>query len=340
MVYVFCFFIALLLLLYITIYGKVLDYNIVLLMVTVAVSNGGYYALAVSHNLREAILATKVSYVLGIFSPTIIFFIICNICKVEIPRVLITIMYAVQLFIFMTVCTIGESEIYYKTAQYHISKAGAYLTKTYGPMHTVYVVTLVFYTAAGIIAGMYSLQRKTVVSRINVDTLIFVDLFMVGVYLIEHLVHIDFELIPVASTAACGVILIPLIKTSVYSAYSNPEIFDSEFNKNGYIIFNKNLKYMGCGDRAKSIFPELTEWEMEKNIPGNGGRFNTFLRPALMEFVKADSSVKNVVRTFEYKGKLYSYEIGRLLRSKKYLRGYYIMIIDVTEVIREAKGPA
>lgn len=319
-------------LLFVVAYERAININLVLLIGVVAVGNGGYYALSVSRNLEEAILANSISYVIGIFAPAILFFIICGICRIEVPKIISTHLYLVQVVIFLSACTVGRYDIFYRTVNFHRGTMGAYLTKTYGPMHTAYLVSMLLYSTANIVVGMYSLSRKSIVSRINVDLILFLDMLVVGVYLIERFLHLKFELLPVFLTIAIMIILIPLVKISLYSVYSNIEIFQDRIKGTGYIFFNKKMKYMGCSEYASVLFPELLNWELERNIPGNGGRFNTFLRQPLLEYAKEKSAGESQSNTFSYKGAVYSYDI-RALAHKKIIYGYMIQISNVTDVV-------
>ena len=337
MIYLVCFSVALLLLLYIMTYGRIVDYNLMLLTVVVAVSNGGYYALSVAKTLPEAILANTISYVLGIFSPMLLFFIVCGVCKIQLPNPVIGIITLIQILIYASVCTVGRLDIFYTSVQMHLTETGTYLTKTYGPMHTVYLISLAFYTLANIAVAVYSIRRRTAVSRINVDILLFVDLFSIGVYANERMVKTPIELMPVASTITLVIMLIPLVKVAIFSPYNNVEIVDTEFNNKGYLVFSKQLKFMGCSEYAKTLFPEITEWEIEKEIQGNGGKFNTYIKPDFMEFVKDDKLDKSPVRVYKYNDNVFSYEIGKIFRGQS-LMGYYIRVMDVTDVKVEDFG--
>ena len=338
MIYLICFSVALILLVYIMTYGRIIDYNLMLLTVVVAVSNGGYYALSVAKTLPEAILGNTISYVLGIFSPMLMFYIICGVCKVKLPNPVIAVMTLIQILIYASVCTVGRLDIFYETVQMHLTEAGAYLTKTYGPMHTVYLISLAVYTLAGIVVAVYSIKRRTAVSRINVDILLFVDFFSISVYVNERMIKTPIELMPVASTITLVIMLIPLVKVAIFSPYNNVEIVDTEFNNKGYLVFSKQLKFMGCSEYAKILFPEVTEWELEKEIPGNGGRFNTYLKPDFMEFVKDDDQQdKSSVRVYKYNDNVFGYEIGKIFRGSS-LKGYYIRVMDVTDVKVEDFG--
>ncbi|MBR5361347.1 MAG: hypothetical protein IK123_10700, partial [Lachnospiraceae bacterium] len=150
MIYFISFCLALLLLLMIVSFGRNVDNNIVFLIIAVTIGNGGYYALALSSNIEEAILATKITYVMGSVAPMLMFLIICNICRVSIKRWLHLIMVGIQIIIYLSVCTIGSSRIFYKTVQFHLGTTGAYISKQYGPMHMVYLLSLLLYTFAGL----------------------------------------------------------------------------------------------------------------------------------------------------------------------------------------------
>ena len=335
MIYLVCFCTALILLLIIMAYGKAVDMNVLLLNFALTVGNGGFFAMASSKNLDEALLANKLAYVIGVFVPLFVFLIICNICRVNIPRFLCVALYAVQMIIYLTACTMGKYSIFYSTAEYHTGSSGAYLTKTYGPMHTVYIVSMLLYTLAGIVIGVVSLNRKNVVSRNNVYVLLFADSLSVGVYIVERLVHLNFELMPVALVIASIGFMILIVRIYRYSVYNNQNIIEDKLKQTGYIIFNKKLKFMGCNEYATELFPELAGWELEDKIPGNGGRVNTFLRQPLMSYIKQEDREIKTEGTYEYRGEAYRYQMGTLTTAAGGLRGYVIQLSDVTGVLRD-----
>ena len=92
---------------------------------------------------------------------------------------------------------------------------------------------------------------------------------------------------------------------------------------------------MGSNECARTLFSELEEWDLEEKIPGNGGRFNTFLRQPLNEYVKSGATVKTDGKTYKYKDLVCKYEIGSLLKSNNTIRGYYIKVSDVTDVVKD-----
>ena len=333
MLYFVCFVLSLLLLFWILSYGKVVDVYMIMLIVVVAIGNGGFYFLANSSNLEEAILGNTISYVIGIFAPLIVFRIVCSICRIRVPYVLYFVMESVQMVIYLSLFTIGKNGLFYKTVEYHAGSP-AYLTKTYGPMHTAYLVTLFLYTLSGIVMGLISLERKTVVSRNNVITVLVVNAVLVGTYVIERVTQVKLEIMPMGYVIALFILMVPLLRLYAYSVYDNTDIFYKEIEKTGYIIFDRRLRYMGCSEYAAMLFPELSTWTIEKKIPGNGGRFNTFLRRPLMEYESGDTRADAYMGTYTYKDEIYSFEIGELSASKKKSIGYIIKVVQVTDVVK------
>ncbi len=226
MIYFFCFVISMILFFWITTYAKFVDINMIMLVIVIAVGNGGFFALANAHNLYEAILANSICYVIGIFAPAIVFHIVCSICKIHLPKWISLLSYAVQMVLYLTVFTVGKSTIFYKSVYYHAGTP-AYLTKTYGPMHTIYLICMIFYTLMSMIVGLISLERKTIVSRSNVTIIIFLNLLAVGIYIVERLTHFKIKLMPVTYVASLFILMVPLLKIYIFSVY----------NKGKYLYF-------------------------------------------------------------------------------------------------------
>ena len=335
MLYLICFFISFAIFLIIASNARVFDHNILLLVFVVTISNGGYYSISSADSLETAILGNKLAYVASVFAPMLIFLIICNICRIKLPSALRSAIFFLQAVIYVSVCTIGKYPVFYKKVKFGINDGFGYLTKVYGPFHTLCVVMMIIYMIGGIVIGLISLNRKNVVSRINVEVLLFSEALAIAVYLIERFVHMKYELLPVVLVFTMSIILVPLAKIYRYSLYNNSSILDSDKSGTGYIVFDKKLNYMGSNDYAASLFPELSEWELEKKIPGNGGRFNTFLRQPLMSFVNESGAEDGLTKTYEHQGETFSCRMNRMLAANKKVIGYYVRITDITRLINK-----
>lgn len=70
-------------------------------------------------------------------------------------------------------------------------------------------------------------------------------------------------------------------------------------------------------------------------MPINSHTSSQFLRQPLNEYVKSGATVKTDGKTYKYKDLVCKYEIGSLLKAKNKIRGYYIKISDVTDVVKD-----
>lgn len=332
MIYLICFLFSIFTLLFLIKNGKGMDINVVITSVICVIGNGGYFALYMSRNLEEAILANKITYSVGCFVPMLMFILICKICRFDINTTVQTVLYIIQFVIFLSVCTSGFYDLFYKTIEYHEGSYGAYLSKTYGPMHDVYIAVFCAYIIGCIIVVGRSIRKRTC-SVSTGKAYILLALFLISaiLYFAERIAKITIELEPMIFTVTSFLVIVIFINISRYSAYGNLSILESNKKDEAYIVFNKKLNYMSCNDYAKELFPELKEWEIEKMIPGNGGRFNTFLRVPFMRFVNGEFE-DEYVSGFEFIEKYYRVEINRLYNDRLKDIGYVIKVsLDVVK---------
>lgn len=330
MLYFVCFLISVLILLWSVSINEHMRINQILLIVITVIGNGGYYALAGSTCLETAILANKLTYLIGIFSPMLIFFNICEICKIRIRHSLVIVLYTVQLLLYMSVLTIGSGDLFYRAVEFHVGSNGGYLTKSYGPLHSIYLLMFFLYFVMSLCVSAYSMKNKNKVSHKNVDLVLFTSVLMVGTYFYERALHLEFEFVPFAFTIGLLAILISITRTMQYNVEENSGMIASKMEGTAYIVFSKRLEYKGCNEYAGNLFPELLEWELEKKIPGNGGRFNTFLRQSFMKYVESKQEQPMQGNPFTIKDRTFRYTVKNLYSRKKRI-GYVIELIDVTE---------
>lgn len=332
MVYLVCFILSIVMFLWVIVRSDSFRINQIMLIIVTMVGNGGYYALATSTCLEKAILANNLTYLIGIFSPMLLLLNICEVCRFRLPHRLVAAMYSIQMLLYLCVCTTGKYEIFYKTVQFNMDEKGVYLTKTYGPMHTVYLIMMFLFLVAGICVSIYSSKKRNIVSFKNVDLMVFVVIAIVVTYALQRILHLTVELMPIVFTLGIVVVLIPITKIRNYSVDGNKEIIDKKLEKSGYIVFTKKLCYMGCNKTAAELFPELEKWELEKKVPGSGGRFNTFLRQPLMQYINSNLKEPLKGKSFVIKEKNFGFSI-RCLNNGKCHIGYIIELIDITDLL-------
>ena len=115
---------------------------ITLSFIAVDVMNFGAWQLSVAENTREAIMAQCVMYSGGSFATMLVMFSIFDICKLRIKKIYRFAIFMFGLLIFASSLTIGHSQIFYKSVMLSKYGGATVLIKEYGPMHTVYYISL------------------------------------------------------------------------------------------------------------------------------------------------------------------------------------------------------
>ena len=169
-----------------------------LLFASIMVVNIGYFALAISQNLTEALLANRVSYLGSVFLPLSMLMIIVGATHVRISKWLPGALLGLAAVIFLIAASPGYLPIYYKDVSFAIVNGAATLIKEYGPLHVMYLIYLLGYFGAMITIIVHAILQDKIDSlayAVIIAIAVFVNL---GVWMIEQLVDIDFEFLSVS----------------------------------------------------------------------------------------------------------------------------------------------
>lgn len=168
------------------------------LFASVVVVNAGYFALAISQDLGEALLANRVSYLGSVFLPLAMLMIIINSTNIRYPRWIPSVLLGLAAVVFLIAASPGYLPIYYKTVSFEIVDGVATLVKDYGPLHILYLIYLLGYFGA-MIAIIVCATAKNKIDSLAYAVIIAIAVFVnLGVWMIEQLVSIDFELLSIS----------------------------------------------------------------------------------------------------------------------------------------------
>ena len=174
------------------------DLWFLLLFSMIAIVNLGYLALSFSVTLEEALLANRISYLGSVFLPFSMLFIILNVCKYRYKKWLPVFLSAVSTVMFFIAASPGYSDIYYKDVTLNHVNGVTVLDKVYGSWHSVYLFYLVLYFSVMIFCTAYATFKRKNSNTHHVIILIIAVTVNIGVWLIEQLVKIDFEILSVS----------------------------------------------------------------------------------------------------------------------------------------------
>ena len=189
---------SLLLLVAYCIFQKKKTHWFLLLFSSVLVVNLGYFSLSISKTLEEALLANRISYLGSVFLPYSILMILIDLIKIKMPRWVSGALLVLCCIIFLISASPGYLTIYYQNVTLETINGVSVLKKTYGPWHCLYLYYLLFYFASTLSITAYAIIKKKVHSLIHSIILCLSVTFNIGIWLLEQLVKIDFEILSVS----------------------------------------------------------------------------------------------------------------------------------------------
>lgn len=169
-----------------------------LLFASLFIVNIGYFSLAISQTLEEALLANRISYLGSVFLPMSMLMIILHSTDLNIKKWLPGLLLGISIFVFFVAATPGYLDIYYKEVSLEIINGVTTLNKTYGPWHNLYYIYLLLYFAVMVASIIQASCKKRLPSRTHAVLLLSAVLVNIGVWLLGQTVKINFEFLSVS----------------------------------------------------------------------------------------------------------------------------------------------
>ena len=164
----------------------------------VALSNSGYFLLAICQSLTVAKLANGLSYFGGAFSILLMFLIIYEVCRMKKRPWLRNSLVVVSI----CVCAVASSGdwlgLYYRSMSLETVDGMTRLVKEYGPLHSLYALYLLCYVVMMVVIIVYASRAKRLAAPKYTLFLLVAVLLNVGVWLVEQLMHEQFEFLSVS----------------------------------------------------------------------------------------------------------------------------------------------
>ncbi len=165
---------------------------------SVFVTNLGYFVLAVSRTLGEAMLANRIAYLGSVCLPLCMLMIILELCEMR-PRKAITgVLIGISALVFLLAASGGYLQLYYKEVSMEIINGAAKLHKVYGPLHSVYFIYLLAYLAAMVSVIAYAAAKKKGRLRKFAPIMCTVVLLNMAIWFVEQQIDWDFEFLSVS----------------------------------------------------------------------------------------------------------------------------------------------
>lgn len=169
-----------------------------LLFSSVSVVNIGYFALSISGDLGEALLANRLSYLGSVFLPLSMLMVIIKATHISYRKWLPATLLGLAIVMFFIAASPGYLPIYYEDVSFLVVDGVATLKKVYGPLHGLYLVYLLGYFATMIAVIVYTAVKNKHDSPAYAVIIAIAVFVNIGVWLVEQLVYIPFEILSIS----------------------------------------------------------------------------------------------------------------------------------------------
>lgn len=170
---------------------------LLLLFVSVFISDCGYFLLSVSKTLDYALMSNRIAYAGNVFLPFFMFMMILNLCRIHYKKQFPLILFVVSCMVLAVAMSPGYLTIYYKSVSIEISDGVTRLVREYGPFHILYYLYLFLYFAAMLFVTGYSIVKKKIASRIYGVFLLTAVLINIVVWFVEQFLPREFEFLSI-----------------------------------------------------------------------------------------------------------------------------------------------
>ena len=242
------------------------DIHSIILCIVIGVANIAYLFLALSTNLNEIILANKITYIGGLFAPYLVFLIVSRICEVTPPRIFSCFLFIATIGVLALVFSTGYSHIYYDEIYLKYWNGIAYIDKTYGPTHVLYLILLYGEIAVSLGIVVHTLIKKRSISKRTVIILLLAVIASSIVYLLERMFGIELDLMPFVYSVSLVVTVLLCNRMYMYDMSSNVLSVYNKMKQYGYIAFDNDLHYMSCNELILELFPFVSDFQVDVRI--------------------------------------------------------------------------
>ena len=170
----------------------------VLLFSSVFVVNVGYTHLSVSTCLKMALVANSIAYSGSVFLPMAMMMIILNVTNTRYKKFIPISLTVLSVVMFLITASPGILPIYYKEVSFAVVNGVSTLVKVYGPLHPLYLFYLIGYFIAMVAIIIRASVKKSFDATSHAVILAIAVLVNIGVWFIEQLSDINFEMLSIS----------------------------------------------------------------------------------------------------------------------------------------------
>lgn len=308
-------------------------------LLIVMVANTGFYFVTISTNCFEAILAQKIALSGGVFLPVFYFFLVLEICHINLNRFISIILVMVQSAIYAIICNMEQNNLFYSNISTHSVNGICILDVECGTLHFVFPMMMFIYFLASFITAHRALRKNKSVNKKSLFIMLIFVTVALGAYVVERIINSGYEIIPVVYVVLMIGSLIPVYDSNLYTVNENKRLIDIQLSKVGFLTVNKNCIYKGCNEYMENIFPELKSYKIEQRFKNCSNELNNIINivssmKSLYENKHTNDLIKEHVNAFLLNDRYYVGKIYGVNNVFGKLKGYTVELWDGTEYFK------
>jgi len=174
------------------------DVCLILVFVSVAVCNLGYFMLSLSQSLGAALNSNRLAYLGSVFLPFFMLLMILRFCGIKRNKRILLLLASVGVIMLGITTSPGILPIYYSTVDIEFADGATKLVREYGPLHALYYAYLIGYMFSMVGVALYAIAKKKIQSRVHTILLLCAVFCNIVIWLAEQFLPRGFEWLSVS----------------------------------------------------------------------------------------------------------------------------------------------
>ena len=274
--------------------GKKVNCLLLLLNLLMLVSNLGYLAKAAATGMSEAILSMKICYVGGCFIPPVLLYTICCVGNIKVKNWIKAASYLFSFIVFAFVLTIGYNDLYYKYTYLTSYKGTTVLGFQETPVVALFYIEMYGNLFAEIMILCYSCIKRNFISRKSAFIIIMMEIINLLLFVKAGVQKSQIEIMPLMYVLDGWFLLYLQRHVMMYNLEDSINSSIGEKGTYGYILFDKQKRYMGCNASFENIYPDIVKIKIDSS--GESLPDGVLLIDYLKKFESGESSVFSLSR--------------------------------------------
>lgn len=290
-----------------------------MLYIAITINLVGHYTISNSVHFETALVGHRLVYIGAVFTPILWLLAVSKLCKIKIPKPFIVGLVSYSSIVLYLAYNVGTQTLYYTSIALEKHNNYSILVKENGPLHILYPLLIVGNVLVIIGILIYCHIHKQNVSRRMSLLLLFLNVITMSLYFGQKAFDIPYEIYNIAYILVELIILILIRRIVMYDISDSIAASIDENSNYGYIILDKQLKYMSSNPTARKLLPEINNVRIDSILSEKTAPIlhNQFTRWA----AEPDKDSKSTIDT----------DSRHLTCSIKQLNnGHIIELIDIT----------